>query len=470
MQPYLSGLRGFTLVAFGQLVSLVGSGMSQFALTIWAFEKTGLATSLALMGFFYMVPLILISPFAGAWVDRGNRKLMMMVSDLGAALGTLVVFLLYLSGSLEIWHLYAVGVLNGLTHAFQWPAYSAAISTMVDKKDYARANGLLSLAESASGIGAPILAGIFLGLVGLGGILLLDLVTFAAAFLTLILVRIPQPKQSAAGLESRGSLLSEAVYGFRFIFARPSLLGLQTVFLLGNMVANLGSAIMAAMILARTASSETALATVQSAAGVGGVLGGVLLSTWGGPRRKVHGVHLGWILSSFFGSVLTGLGQSVWVWAASALVFALIVPILNGSNQAIWQAKVPPRAGQSVFCPPHDCLGGRAAGHVGGWPPGRPGAHPRYDARRLTGGSVWWAGGHRAGGRYGVVAGNKRPAGDGGGPGRLLLPGGTRGRRPDPRPRPDPWKPGQTVAIVISAAPPASAPSFIPDLVSSVTN
>ncbi|GEM83271.1 MFS transporter [Meiothermus hypogaeus] len=349
MQPYLSGLRGFTLVAFGQLVSLVGSGMSQFALTIWAFEKTGLATSLALMGFFYMVPLILISPFAGAWVDRGNRKLMMVVSDLGAALGTLAVFLLYLSGSLEIWHLYAVGALNGLTNAFQWPAYSAAISTMVDKKDYARANGLLSLAESASGIGAPILAGIFLGWVGLGGILLLDLVTFAAAFLTLILVHIPQPKQSAVGLESRGSLLSEAIYGFRFIFARPSLLGLQTVFLLGNLVANLGSAIMAAMILARTASSETVLATVQSAAGIGGVLGGVLLSTWGGPRRKVHGVLLGWVLSSFFGSVLLGLGQSVWVWAASAFVFALILPILNGSNQAIWQAKVPPDVQGKVF-------------------------------------------------------------------------------------------------------------------------
>lgn len=348
-QRYLSGLRGFTLVASGQLVSLVGSGMSQFALTIWAFEKTGLATSLALMGFFYMVPLILISPFAGAWVDRGNRKLMMMVSDLGAALGTLAVFLLYLSGSLEIWHLYTVGALNGLTSAFQWPAYSAAISTMVDKKDYARANGLLALAESASGIGAPILAGIFLGLVGLGGILLIDLVSFAAAFLTLILVHVPQPKQSAAGLESRGSLLTEAIYGFRFIFARPSLLGLQTVFLLGNLVANLGSAIMAAMILARTASSETVLATVQSAAGIGGVLGGILLSTWGGPRRKVHGVLLGWVLSSFFGSVLLGLGQSVWVWAACAFTFALIVPVLNGSNQAIWQAKVPPDVQGKVF-------------------------------------------------------------------------------------------------------------------------
>lgn len=349
MRAQLTGLKGFTLVAFGQLVSLVGSGMSQFALTIWAFEKTGLATSLALMGFFYMVPLILISPLAGAWVDRGSRKLMMMVSDLGAAVGTLAVFLLYLSGNLEIWHLYVVGVLNGLTSAFQWPAYSAAISTMVDKKDYARANGLLSLAESASGIGAPILAGILLGLVGLRGILLLDLLTFAAAFTTLMLVHVPQPKQSAAGRESRGGLLAEALYGFRFIFARPSLLGLQTVFLLGNLVANLGSAIMAAMILARTASSETALATVQSAAGVGGVLGGVLLSTWGGPRRKVHGVLLGWVLSSFFGSVLLGLGQSVWVWAACAFIFALIVPILNGSNQAIWQAKVPPDVQGKVF-------------------------------------------------------------------------------------------------------------------------
>ncbi|GIW25350.1 MFS transporter [Meiothermus sp.] len=349
MQAYLTGLRGFTLVALGQMVSLVGSGMSQFALTIWAFEKTGLATSLALMGFFYMVPLILISPFAGAWVDRGNRKLMMMVSDLGAALGTLAVFLLYLSGSLEIWHLYAAGVLNGLTSAFQWPAYSAAISTMVDKTNYARANGLLSLAESASGVGAPILAGILLGLVGLGGILLLDLVTFAAAFLTLILVRVPQPKQSAAGLESRGSLLSEALYGFRFILARPSLLGLQTVFLLGNLVANLGSAIMAAMILARTASSETVLATVQSAAGLGGVLGGVLLSTWGGPKRKVHGVLLGWVLASFFEGVLMGLGRHPWVWAACSFMFALVVPILNGSNQAIWQAKVPPDVQGKVF-------------------------------------------------------------------------------------------------------------------------
>lgn len=346
---YLSGLPGFTLVASGQLVSLVGSGMSQFALTIWAFEKTGLATSLALMGFFYMVPLILISPFAGAWVDRGNRKIMMLVSDLGAALGTLLVFLLYQSGSMEIWHLFAVGVLGGVTNAFQWPAYSAAISTMLDKKDYARASGMLSLAESASGIGAPILASIFLGLVGLGGILLIDLVTFTAAFLTLILVHIPPPKQSAAGLESRGSLLVEAVYGFRFIFKRPSLLGLQVVFLLGNLVGNLGSVIMAAMILARTASSETALATVQSAAGIGGVLGGLLLATWGGPKRKVHGVLLGWVLSSFFGSVLLGLGQSVWVWAACVFVFALIVPILNGSNQAIWQAKVPPDVQGKVF-------------------------------------------------------------------------------------------------------------------------
>ena len=101
----LTGLSGFTLVASGQLVSLAGSEMSQFALTIWAYEKTGLATSLALMGFFHSLPLILISPFAGAWVDRGNRKLMMMLSDMGATAATFAIFVLYLSGRLEIWHL-----------------------------------------------------------------------------------------------------------------------------------------------------------------------------------------------------------------------------------------------------------------------------------------------------------------------------------------------------------------------------
>lgn len=344
-----TGLPAFTLVAVGQLLSLTGSEVANFAFTLWAFEKTGLATSLALMGFFHFLPLVLISPFAGAWVDRGNRKQMMMLSDLGGAAAILLLLVLELSGSLQIWHLYAGAAITGLFSAFQWPAYSAAISTMVEKKDYGRANAMLSLAQSASGIGAPVIGALLYSTIGLGGILWLDLISFAFAFATLIFVRVPQPKQSAEGMQSRGSLLQEAVYGFRYIFSRPSLLGLQLVFLLINLVSNLGGAVQNAMILARTAGSEAALATVNTAAGIGGVLGGVLLSVWGGPRRRVHGVLLGMMGSSLCGSVLMGLGQSVWVWATAAFLAFPLIHLLNASNQAIWQAKVPPDIQGKVF-------------------------------------------------------------------------------------------------------------------------
>ena len=157
-----TGMRGFTIVWFGQLVSLLGSGMTQFALTIWAWQITGEATALALVGFFTFAPSILISPLAGALVDRWDRKQVMMLSDLAAGLSTIAVFLLYSTDSLEIWHLYVTGAFTGVFQSFQFPAYSAAISVMLDKEQYSRASGMISLAESASGILSPIGAGIFL--------------------------------------------------------------------------------------------------------------------------------------------------------------------------------------------------------------------------------------------------------------------------------------------------------------------
>jgi DHA3 family macrolide efflux protein-like MFS transporter len=344
-----TGLPGFTLVASGQLVSLLGSEMSQFGLMLWAYEQTGLATSLALLGFFHFLPLIVVSPFAGALVDRSNRKLMMMLSDLGSACATLLVLGLYLGGSLQIWQLYLAAAISGAFHAFQWPAFSAAISTMVPKEHYARANGMMALSESVAGIGAPVLAAVLYGSIGVGGLLAIDLASFLVALGALLAVKVPQPRQSAAGLEGRGSLRQEAIYGFRYIFARPSLLGLQTTFLLLNLFATFGQAVQPAMILSRTANDGTALGIVRAAAGIGGVLGGLLLSTWGGPRRKVHGVLLGMVVASLSGGLLMGLGQGVAVWALASFIALLSIPILNGSNQAIWQAKVPPDVQGRVF-------------------------------------------------------------------------------------------------------------------------
>jgi DHA3 family macrolide efflux protein-like MFS transporter len=186
-----SGMPAFTIVWFGQLVSQIGSGLTWFVLSIWAWQETGLATALALVSFFSFGPTVLLSPVAGALVDRWNRKLVMMLSDLAAGLSTVAVLLLYVTGNLEIWHLYITGAFAGAFQAFQWPAYSAAITMMVRKEQYGRASGMLSVAESASTIAAPVLAGMLIMVIGIAGVMLIDIVTFLFAIATLLVIHIP---------------------------------------------------------------------------------------------------------------------------------------------------------------------------------------------------------------------------------------------------------------------------------------
>lgn len=344
-----TGMRGFAVVWGGQVVSLLGSGMTWFALTIWAWELTGQATALALVAFFHFGPTVLLSPVAGALVDRWDRKLVMMLSDLAAGLMTVVVLILYTTGHLEIWHLYLTGAFAGAFEAFQFPAYSAAVTTMVPKEQYVRANGMLSLAESASGVFAPLAGGILLGVVGISGVLAIDVVTFVVAIGALLLVRVPPPQSTASGQEGKGNLWHESIYGFRYILERPSLLGLQLVFLASNLTFSFSFAVMAPMILAQTGNNQVALGGVQAVLGIGGVVGGLLLSAWGGPKRRVHGVLLGMALSSLLGELLLGLGNGPLIWGIGAFFSSFFIPIINGSNQAIWQAKVAPDVQGRVF-------------------------------------------------------------------------------------------------------------------------
>src|SRR5262245_50021232 len=188
-----TGMFGFTVVWIGQIVSVLASSMSQFALTLFMFNETGSALAMGTMQVFFITPFLLISPVAGVWVDRYNRKMMMMVSDLGAGIATLGILVLQAQGILEYWHLYGASIIYGLSMAFQWPAYSAAISTMVPKEQLGRANGMMSLIEAGPQVIAPILAGTLIGIIGLTGILALDVFTFLFAIGALMIVHIPQP-------------------------------------------------------------------------------------------------------------------------------------------------------------------------------------------------------------------------------------------------------------------------------------
>ena len=343
-----TGMFGFTIVWLGQILSVLATQMSTFALSIWVFEKTGSATALGLVQVFFITPFLLISPLAGVMVDRHNRKLMMMVSDLGAGLATVVVLVLQAFGVLEIWHLYIAAIFQGLGNAFQWPAYSAAISTMVPKEQYGRANGMMSLVEMGPGVFAPLLAGALLPIMGLTGILSLDVITFVSAILVLTLVHIPQPARTEEGAQSQGGILKEAAFGFRYIFARPGLLGLQLVFFFGNLCFGIAFAAVAPMVLLRTGNDSASLGLVLSAGAIGGVVGGVLMGAWGGFKRRVHGVLAGWMMGSAF-FALVGVGTWIPLWVGGLALCTLCGPIIDGSNQAIWQSKVAPDLQGRVF-------------------------------------------------------------------------------------------------------------------------
>jgi MFS transporter, DHA3 family, macrolide efflux protein len=344
-----TGMFAFIVIWIGQLFSVLASSMSHFALTIWMYQQTESAFALGMMQVFFITPFLLISPFAGVMVDRYNRKLMMMVSDLAAAIATGGIFVLYALGMLEFWHLYVAAVLNGVGNTFQWPAYSAAISTMIPKEQLGRANGLMSLMEAGPGVVAPLLAGMLLPVIGLVGILAIDIVTFFFAVGALLFVHIPQPRKTEEGQQKSGNVFSEAAYGFTYIFARPSLLGLQLVFFFGNLFSGIGFTLLAPMVLARTGSDSIIFGTVQTAGAIGAVAGGILMSIWGGFKRRVHGVLLGWILTSLSGFVLLGIGQGLVLWIPAMVASALFSPLINASNQAIWQSKVAPDLQGRVF-------------------------------------------------------------------------------------------------------------------------
>jgi len=338
----------FTTIWIGQVISLLGTAMSSFALTIWAWQITGQATALALVGFFSFAPNIVVSPVAGALVDRWNRKLTMMLSDLAAVLSTVTVLFLYSTGNLQIWHLYVTGAFSGTFQAFQFPAYSAAVTTMVSKKHYGRASGMLSMAEFSSNIFAPVLAAILLTVIGISGILTIDVITFLVAISALLLVHVPQPTQTKERDKSKGNLWKESIYGFRYIFKRPSLIGLQMLGLAANLVLTFAITVLAPMLLARTGNDTAVLGIVQSAFGAGGLVGSILLSVWGGPKHKIHGILVSITLVAL-GMALIGVGRDAYVWAAAAFFTMLFIPIANGSSQAIWQAKVPPDVQGRVF-------------------------------------------------------------------------------------------------------------------------
>ncbi len=340
----------FYWVWIGQVVSLLGTSMSRFAMLIWAYQQTGAATTLGLLGFFGYLPYILVVPLAGTLVDRWDRRKVLMLADIGSGLVSTLVLFLYSTGGLQIWQILLAEALTSIFEAFQGPAFTASVSVLVDRKDYMRSNGMMATANSATQIFAPVLAGMVLSFFDLKAVLYIDLITFLCALLTLAVVRIPRPVESADGRKARGNFWKETSFGFRYIFERKGLLGILVIFTFINLFAALTYyAVMPALILERSGGSEPALGTVQAMLGLGGVIGGLVISVWGGPKSKIKTFLLSTILGFLFGDFLFAVSTSLPWWIVASLVSSIPIPFLTGSCTAIWQAKVAPDVQGRVF-------------------------------------------------------------------------------------------------------------------------
>ncbi|NET39193.1 MAG: MFS transporter [Cyanothece sp. SIO1E1] len=344
-------MRTFLIIWLGQFASLLGSEMTNFAITIWAWEVTGQATPLSFIFAVTQIPRLLIAPFAGIWVDRFNRKYLMLLGDSVAGLSTIALLALLLTDHLQIWHLYVSGAINGLFGYIQGLAHSASISLIVTKQHYARASAFESLQMSGSYVLAPAMAGAIYAMTGLSGILMIDIVTFVVAIATLGFVTVPQPTPTHPSPNQPNSLnaaWAQLTFGLRYLRRRPSLVAFLSYSMMSNFVCIVSFSILPAMVLARSSNNATIWGTLLAFFGIGGLLGGVTLSIWGGPKQHIHGVLAASAIWKV-GLMVLALAQHTSTKIGTALVCGFCSPFPESCSQAIWRAKVKPEVQGRVF-------------------------------------------------------------------------------------------------------------------------
>ncbi len=342
--------RPFFTIWVGQAFSIVGSILVQFALVWWLTRETGSATVLATATIFSMLPGIFIGPFSGALVDRWNRKTIMLVADSLIALVTAGLVLVFWSGQAQVWHVLVVMLIRSLGGTFHFPAMQASTSLMVPEKHLSRVAGLNQALHGVLNIAAPPLGALLMSLLPIYQVLAIDILTAAVAVGTLAFIHIPQPERRPEGSLTPRALLGDVRDGFRYLAHWPGMLILLGLATLVNLLMNPAFSLMPLMITRIFHGEAMHLGVMNSAEGAGVILGGLVLSVWGGFKRKVHtsmagliGMGLGVIVlgsapAQMFGIALLGIG-----------IAGFMNPITNGPLFALLQAKIAPEMQGRVF-------------------------------------------------------------------------------------------------------------------------
>jgi MFS transporter, DHA3 family, macrolide efflux protein len=333
----------------GQSISSFGSRLTIFAFGVWLYQRTGEASPLFLTALFGFLPGVLLAPVAGVLVDRHDRRTVMLLINTVHTLVALTQFMLLSTGAFELWMLYGLLAISSAAETFQWPAESSSMSVLVPQEHIGRANGLYAMLDGAGNLVAPIAGAALVSSIGITGIILLDLATFVFEFITLFLIRIPRPAKSEVGAGMGGQgVFAQARDGFRFILERPGLLSLLVTFTGVNFLNSLVGPLQAPLVLSRTG-DENAYGVVAAAFGAGVLLGGAYMTKSGGPRSRVAGVLIGIGISGFLAQALFGLARGVPLWMLANFIGGFLMPVANGSSQAIWQSKTPADVQGRVF-------------------------------------------------------------------------------------------------------------------------
>jgi MFS family permease len=332
------GIRSFVIIWFGQLISLLGSGLTGFALGVWVYQRSGSVTQFALTTLSATLPGILMTPLAGLFVDRWDRRWTVILSDTGAAVSTLSIALLLLTGRFELWHYCLALAANSIFNSFKGLAFYAITAMLMPKRHLGRASGMMQIGPATARILSPMIAGLLLGIIQIQGVILVDFATFFIPIITLLLVDVPKLEPTSEGKAGKGSFLQEISYGWTFITARPGVLGLLVFFAIINFTLGLAHALYRPLLLGFA--SVKVVGLIGTVGGSGVLIGSIVMGTWGGPKHRVKGI-LGFGLLYGLGLILAGLRPSALLMATAFFGIVFGVPIINGCIQMIWLSKTP---------------------------------------------------------------------------------------------------------------------------------
>ena len=332
-------LKPYLMLWSTQALSALGSGMTSYALVLWLYLRSGSALETALLSVSSYAPYVIMSIFAGALSDRWNKKRTMLVCDLLAALSTVIVFLLIKADALSAWHLYVLNALNGLMNTIQQPASEVAATLLIPKDYYQKTSGLRSFSQSLKSILTPILATALFAFAGIDLVLAVDLMTFAFAFVTLLLfIRIPE---SDASKQAKEKLLTAARKGIVWLRENPLILTLILYLAFINLVASIYNAALPAMLLSKQNGGETVLGFVNTCIGIATLAGSVLVTLLPVPKNRIKVISLTLLLSMSSENFLLAFGKIPLIWCIGAVLGWLFIPLMNANLDVIFRSSIP---------------------------------------------------------------------------------------------------------------------------------